>query len=83
MFAPAVAAAALPITRPYDLRHACASLMIYAGKPLTEIAEHLGNSAAVLSQTYSHVIKDMREEPTTSVPDAIMSARVASRSQTA
>ncbi|WP_170179083.1 tyrosine-type recombinase/integrase [Solirubrobacter pauli] len=79
VFKPAVAAAGLPITRPYDLRHACASLMIHAGKPLTEIAEHLGNSVAVLSQTYSHVIKDMRDEPSAPVSETIVSARAASR----
>jgi hypothetical protein len=37
----------------------------------------------VLSQTYAHVIKDMRGDPTTSVPAAIMSARASSRSHTA
>jgi integrase len=83
VFKPAVVASGLPITRPYDLRHACASLMIHAGNPLTEIAEHLGNSVAVLSRTYAHVIKDMRGEPTTSVPAAIMSARASSQSRTA
>lgn len=31
---PAIKAAALPITRPYDSRHACACLMIHAGNPL-------------------------------------------------
>jgi hypothetical protein len=55
--------------------------MIHAGNPLTEIAEHLGNSVAVLSRTYAHVIKDMRGEPTTSVPAAIMSARASSQSR--
>ena len=49
--------------------------MIHAGLPLTEIAEHLGNSVAVLSKTYAHLIRDMRGQPTTSVTDAIMSAR--------
>jgi integrase len=83
VFKPAVTAAGLPITRPYDLRHACASLMIHAGRPLTEIAEHLGNSVAVLSQTHAHVIKDMRDQPRTSVGDAIMSARGQFASRTA
>jgi len=83
IFRPAVVAAGLPITRPYDLRHACASLMIHAGTPLTEIAEHLGNSVGVLSQTYAHVIKDMRGQPATSVADAIMSARATRRSRSA
>ena len=75
VFRPAVVAAGLQITRPYDLRHASASLMIHAGLPLTEVADHLGNSVAVLSQTYAHLIRDMRGERATSVTDAIMSAR--------
>jgi hypothetical protein len=49
--------------------------MIHAGEPLTEIAEHMGNSVAVLSRDYAHVIADMRGQPPTSVTDAIMSAR--------
>jgi hypothetical protein len=56
---------------------------MHAGKRLTEIAEHLGNSVAVLSTTYAHVIKDMRGQPTTSVPAAIMSARTSRRSRSA
>jgi hypothetical protein len=35
VFRPAVVAACLPITRPYDLWHACASLLIHAGTPLS------------------------------------------------
>jgi integrase len=83
VFRAAVAVTGLPITRPYDLRHACASLLINAGTPLTEVAEHLGNSVGVLSQTYAHVIKDMRGQSATSVPDAIMSARATRRSRSA
>lgn len=49
--------------------------MIHAGKPLIEISEHLGNSIAVLSQAYAHVIADMRGQRPTSLTDAIMSAR--------
>jgi integrase len=75
VFKPAVKRAGLPISRPYDLRHACASLMIHAGKPLTEISEHLGNSVAVLSETYAHLIADMRGQPPKPVADAIMTAR--------
>lgn len=75
VFKPAVKRAEVPISRPYDLRHACASLMIHAGCPLTEIAEHLGNSVAVLSERYAHLISDMRGQRPTSVTHAIMSAR--------
>jgi integrase len=75
VFQPAIRAARLPITRPYDLRHACGSLMIHAGTPLIEIAEHLGNSVAVLSRDYAHLIADMRGQRPSSVEDAIVSAR--------
>ena len=54
-FKRAVAVAGLPITRPYDLRHACASLLIHAGWPLNQIADHLGNSVATLSAHYAHL----------------------------
>jgi integrase len=81
VFKPAVAAARLPITRPYDLRHACASLMIHAGIPLTEIADHIGHSIAVLSRDYAHLIADMRGQPSVPVPDAVMAGRAGRRRQ--
>ena len=59
-FKQAVAIAGLPITRPDDVRHACASLLIDAGWPLNQIANHLGDSVATLSTNYAHLIAEMR-----------------------
>lgn len=42
--------------RPYDLRHACASLMLNAGGPATEAARRLGHSVAMLLKRYANCI---------------------------
>jgi integrase len=42
--------------RPYDLRHACASLMLNAGVPATEAARRLGHSVAMLLKRYANCI---------------------------
>lgn len=44
---------------PYDLRHTCASLMIAAGRPPTEVANRLGHSVAQSVNTYQHLIEAM------------------------
>jgi integrase len=77
VFKPAVQAAGAPLKRPYDLRHACASLLIRAGWPLADVAEHMGHSVATLARDYAHVIADMRGQPTMPVNDAIVAARAA------
>ena len=42
--------------RPYDLRHAAASLWLNAGVPATEVARRLGHSVAVLLRVYANCI---------------------------
>jgi integrase len=42
--------------RPYDLRHAAASLWLNAGGPPTEIARRLGHSVAVLLKVYANCL---------------------------
>jgi integrase len=42
--------------RPYDLRHACASLMLNTGVPATEVARRLGHSVAMLLKRYANCI---------------------------
>jgi integrase len=42
--------------RPYDLRHAAASLWLNAGVPATEVARRLGHSVAVLLRVYVNCI---------------------------
>lgn len=68
-------ASGLPITRPYDLRHACASLLIQAGWPLTRVADHLGHSVGTLSEFYAHLIADLRDATPISPTDQILKAR--------
>jgi len=60
---------------PYDLRHTCASLMIRANIPLTEVAEHMGHGLDVLSGTYAHDISSMRRQPARPIEEMITSAR--------
>jgi integrase len=51
------AQAASPLARrPYDLRHAAASLWLNAGVPATEVARRLGHSVAVLLKVYANCI---------------------------
>ena len=48
------AQAASPLARrPYDLRDACASLMLNSGLPATEAARRLGHSVAMLLKRYA------------------------------
>lgn len=76
VFQPAVKAAGLDITRPYDLRHAFASLLIREGRlSLPEIADQMGNSVATLSEVYAHVIADMRGQERIPAETAIQRAR--------
>jgi integrase len=42
--------------RPYDLRHAAASLWLNAGVPPTEVARRLGHSVAVLLRVYANCV---------------------------
>jgi integrase len=44
------------VRRPYDLRHAAASLWLNAGVPATEVARRLGHSVAVLLRVYANCI---------------------------
>jgi integrase len=49
--------AASPLARrPYDLRHAAASLWLNAGVPATEVARRLGQGVAVLLHVYANCI---------------------------
>ena len=47
--------------RPYDLRHACASLMLNAGVPATEVARRLGHSVAMLLKRYANCIDGQQD----------------------
>jgi hypothetical protein len=59
MWIPALEAAGIPYFRPYDLRHTCATLLIYEGRTLNEVAEHLGHAdPGFTARVYIHVLRD-------------------------
>lgn len=68
--------------RPYDLRHTCATLLIYAGWTVNEVAEHLGHGdPGFTARTYQHVFKDARNRRGVSIEDAIATARAVARAE--
>jgi integrase len=50
--------AGLPVIRFHDIRHTAASLMLANGEPPVRVAGILGQSVAVLHDTYAHYIPD-------------------------
>jgi integrase len=80
VFRPAARAAGLVgAVRPYDLRHAAASLWIHEGRSIVEVAAWLGNSPSVAANTYAHVIEELSRQPLIKAEDAIREAREVSR----
>ena len=59
----------------YDLRHTAASLFVAAGRPVTEVANQLGNSPAVCLARYIHLIEAARGRPIRPVNAWIAEAR--------
>jgi hypothetical protein len=54
--------AGLPVIRFHDIRHSAASIMLLHGEPPVRVAGILGQSIAVLMDTYAHYIEDSQEE---------------------
>lgn len=78
IFARARAAAGLSEAfTPYDLRHTCASLMIAAGRPPTEVANRLGHSLQTSVTTYQHLIEAMEGEEVVPFDELIRRGREA------
>jgi integrase len=48
--------------RPYDLRHAAASLWLNSGVPATEVARRLGHSVAMLLKVYANCVDGQQGE---------------------
>ena len=57
IFGPLAAAAGINESRPYDLRHSFASLLIREGASPVEVAAQLGNAPSVTLDTYAHLFE--------------------------
>jgi integrase len=77
---PALAAAGEPYFRPYDLRHTCATLLIYEGRPVTEVAAHMGHAdPGFTARVYGHVFRDAGDRRRLPIDQAIAIARSLAR----
>lgn len=64
-FMPILRRAGLPPMRLYDLRHACATLLLSEGVHPKVVAERLGHASTQMTlDVYSHVLPHMQEEAT-------------------
>ena len=63
-------------SRPYDLRHSFASLLIHERRlSIVEIARQLGHNPNVCLSTYAHVMAELDESRGVSAEEQILSAR--------
>jgi hypothetical protein len=68
----------VPYFRSYDLRHTCATLLLYEGRTLNEVAEHLGHAdPRFTARSYSHVMRDAPRRRRITISEAIRRGRVA------
>jgi integrase len=73
---PALERAGVPYFRSYDLRHTCATLLLYEGRTLNEVAEHLGHAdPGFTARTYAHVMRDASRRRRVPIAQAIRTAR--------
>lgn len=76
IFRPACIAAGLPKdTRPRDLRGSFASLLVWEGRTIVEVAAQLGHSPQQCMNSYLGVIADFDPDKRMSANDAIRAAR--------
>jgi integrase len=75
---PALERAGVAYFRSYDLRHTCATLLLYEGRTLNEVAEHLGHAdPGFTARTYAHVMRDAPRRRRVTISEAIQEGRVA------
>jgi len=75
---PALERAGVTYFRTYDLRHTCATLLLYEGRTLNEVAEHLGHAdPGFTARTYAHVLRDASRRRRVPITQAIRTARTA------
>jgi integrase len=77
-YKPVAEAVGINGARPYDLRHAFASLLIYEGRlSVVDIATQLGHNPTVCLDTYAHVMAEQRGAESVSADAEIAAARAA------
>ena len=75
-YKPVAEAVGLDGARPYDLRHAFASLLIHEGRlSVVEIAAQLGHNPTVCLDTYAHVMAEQRGAEPVSAEQEILTVR--------
>jgi hypothetical protein len=57
--------------RPYDLRHAAASLWLNSGVPATEVARRLGHGVAVLLRVFANCISGQQDSMSDRIDGAL------------
>src|SRR4051794_38607972 len=78
IYKPVAESVGLAGARPYDLRHAFASLLIHEGRlSVVEIAAQLGHNPTVCLDTYAHVMAEERDGEHASAEEQILRARQA------
>jgi integrase len=78
IYKPVAESVGLAGARPYDLRHAFASLLIHEGRlSVVEIAAQLGHNPTVCLDTYAHVMAEERDGEHVSAEEQIVQAREA------
>ena len=75
VYRPLAEAVGLVGSRPYDLRHSFASLLIHEGVSAVEVARQLGNSPTIALDTYTHVFEEFDPAERVRAADAIWAAR--------
>ena len=58
-------------TRPYDLRHTAATMMLPAGASRAEVARRLGHSIDMLMKIYAGVFEDERRRANGLIEDGL------------
>ena len=75
VYKPAAEAVRLAGSRPYDLRHSFASLLIHEGATVPELARQMGNAPSVTLDTYAHVLEERDPSSRLDPSGAIETAR--------
>jgi integrase len=75
VYRPLAEAVGLAKSRPYDLRHSFASLLIHEGVSVVEVARQMGNAPDVTLGTYAHVFEELDPAERLSAAEAIRAAR--------